>query len=189
MSTVISKSYLYTLYMAGFFIFLTTTMNFFNVNNIVNKNKKSSFQIKKSVGASNYQLLTESFFIATLQAVCVLTLAFIFLSILMQASENVRELILTQETGRLISSFSVAFFSLYIAILISHYLYLSTSVFPNKSWHNHAYSAHPISHYIYQVTLSIQIAIAGIIIYLWAGIMTQIDFMQSHMFGYEKKMS
>ncbi|CNK78240.1 darobactin export ABC transporter permease subunit [Yersinia pseudotuberculosis] len=187
MSTVISKSYLYTLYMAGFFIFLTTTMNFFNVNNIINKNKKSSFQIKKSVGASNYQLLTESFFIATLQAVCVLTLAFIFLSILMQASENVRELILTQETGRLISSFSVAFFSLYIAILISHYLYLSTSVFPNKSWHNHAYSAHPISHYIYQVTLSIQIAIAGIIIYLWAGIMTQIDFMQSHSFGYEKE--
>ncbi|PSH17628.1 hypothetical protein B7R74_16125 [Yersinia pseudotuberculosis] len=162
-------------------------MNFFNVNNIINKNKKSSFQIKKSVGASNYQLLTESFFIATLQAVCVLTLAFIFLSILMQASENVREFILTQETGRLISSFSVAFFSLYIAILISHYLYLSTSVFPNKSWHNHAYSAHPISHYIYQVTLSIQIAIAGIIIYLWAGIMTQIDFMQSHSFGYEKE--
>ncbi|EFA46115.1 conserved domain protein [Yersinia pestis KIM D27] len=44
MSTVISKSYLYTLYMAGFFIFLTTTMNFFNVNNIVNKTKKAVFR-------------------------------------------------------------------------------------------------------------------------------------------------
>ncbi|CFQ47756.1 darobactin export ABC transporter permease subunit [Yersinia similis] len=187
MSTVISKSYLYTLYIAGFFIFLTTTMNFFNVNNIINTNKKSSFQIKKSVGASNYQLLTESFFIATLQAVCVLILAFGLLAILMQASENVRELILIQKTGQLVSSFSVAFFSLYIAILISHYLYLSTTVFPNKSWHNHAYNAHPISHYIYQVTLSIQIAIAGIIIYIWAGVMTQIYFMQNHTFGYAKE--
>ncbi|WP_244880807.1 hypothetical protein, partial [Yersinia pekkanenii] len=39
-STVIATSYLYSLYAAGIFIFLTTTMNFFNVNNVINTNKK-----------------------------------------------------------------------------------------------------------------------------------------------------
>lgn len=186
-STVIEKSYLYTLYMAGLFIFVTTIMNFFNINNVINENKKSSFQIKKSIGASNYQLLTESFSIATLQTIFIFILALIFLTILMQFIDSVKMLILMQDSSVLVNYFFISLFSLYIAILISHYLYLSTTVFSNKSYHNNFYTEHPLSQYVYQGTLSIQIIIAGTIIYLWAGVMTQLDFIKNHNFGYDKE--
>jgi putative ABC transport system permease protein len=186
-STVVAKSYLYTLYAAGIFIFLTTIMNFFNVNNVININKKSSFQIKKSIGASHYQLLNESFFIAMLQTVFVLLLAIIFLMVLMQLSVDIRELILTQDIISLLTSFFFAFTSVYIAILLSHLTYLYIAVFPNQSEYCNVYNEQPLSRHIHQGTLCVQIIIAGIIVYLWAGIMTQNRFIQHHDFGYEKE--
>ncbi|CNH26557.1 Membrane protein [Yersinia intermedia] len=185
-STVIAKSYLYSLYAAGIFIFITTTMNFFNVNNVINTNKKNSFQIKKSLGASRYQLLTESLSIALLQAIFVLLLAILFLIVLIQLSIGIKELILIQGTKTLLAAFFFTLISVYTAILISHITYLYVSVFPNQSVHYNIYNQQPISRYIHQGALCIQITIAGIMVYLWAGILTQNNFMQHYDFGYKK---
>ncbi|CNK85308.1 darobactin export ABC transporter permease subunit [Yersinia aldovae] len=185
-STVIAKSYLYSLYAAGIFIFLTTTMNFFNVNNVINTNKKNSFQIKKSLGASRYQLLTESLSIAMLQTLFVLLLTILFLIILIQLSIDVKELILIQDTKTLLISFFFTLTSFYTAILLSHLIYLSVTVFPNQSCHYNIYNQQPVSRYLHQGVLCIQITTTGIMVYLWAGILTQNNFMQHHNFGYEK---
>nr|WP_232282511.1 ABC transporter permease [Yersinia enterocolitica] len=233
-STVIAKPYLYTLYAAGVFIFITTIINFFNINNVINNNKKNSFQIKKSIGASRYQLLTESFSIAMLQTFFVLLLTILFLIILIPLSLDIRDLILTQDTGILLISFLLTLIAVYTAILFAHFIYLYVAVFPEQSGHHNIYNeqpitgillisflltliavytailfAHfiylyvavfpeqsghhniyneqPISRYIHRVTLCIQTAISGIIIYLWAGMLTQNSFMQHHDFGYEKE--
>ncbi|HDL6854318.1 TPA: darobactin export ABC transporter permease subunit [Yersinia enterocolitica] len=186
-STVIAKPYLYTLYAAGVFIFITTIINFFNINNVINNNKKNSFQIKKSIGASRYQLLTESFSIAMLQTFFVLLLTILFLIILIPLSLDIRDLILTQDTGILLISFLLTLIAVYTAILFAHFIYLYVAVFPEQSGHHNIYNEQPISRYIHRVTLCIQTAISGIIIYLWAGMLTQNSFMQHHNFGYEKE--
>ncbi|WP_145520005.1 darobactin export ABC transporter permease subunit [Yersinia mollaretii] len=187
MSTVIAKSYIYTLYAAGIFIFLTTVMNFFNVNNVINSNKKSSFQIKKSVGASHAQLLIESFIIATLQTLCILVLAITLLAILLSLSMSIKALILTQGVSYLWHALLPVVTSIYVAVIASHLTYLYVVVFPNPSSHSNYYNDQPLSRYVYQGLLCVQIIIAGVIIYLWAGIMTQNSFMQRHDFGYEKE--
>ncbi|MBX9497326.1 darobactin export ABC transporter permease subunit [Yersinia enterocolitica] len=186
-STVVAKSYLYTLYAAGIFIFITTTMNFFNINNVINNNKKNSFHIKKSLGASRYQLLIESFSISMLQTFFVFLLTLLFLIVSMQLFVGIKELILIQDTEILLTSFFFALILVYTAILASHFIYLYVIVFPEQFGHHNIYNEQPISRYIHRGILCIQITIAGVIVYFWAGMLTQNSFMQHHNFGYEKE--
>ncbi|CNH84077.1 Membrane protein [Yersinia massiliensis] len=186
MSKVISKAYIYTLYAAGIFISLVTIMNFFNLNNVINSHKKSSFQIKKSIGASHIQLLVESLTIATVQLILVFVLAIIFLAALMYFSVGFKELILMTEISQIYSSFITVLAFIYLAVLLSHLIYLSTVVFPNHTSHSNTYNEQSLSRNLHQSLLCLQIIVASVIIFLWAGIMTQNDFMQHHHFGYEK---
>lgn len=187
MSMVISKSYIYALYAAGIFVFFTTIMNFFNINSVIYTNKKNSFQIKKSMGASQTQLLAESFYIATIQTIFVLLVGVITLLYLIHSSDTIKTLILEQENKvRLITFFST-FIAVYVTILLSHIIYLCVVIFPNRSSHNKTYNEQPLSRHLHQGTLCLQIIIAGVIIYLWADVITQNSFMQQHDFGYEKE--
>lgn len=186
MSSVVSSAYLNILYATGLFVFLTTTMNFFNINNVINNNKKNSFYVKKAVGASLYQLLIESFFIATLQTVFMLLLVLFILISLTQFSDNVRELILTQGSQDFLTAFSMTLAATYIAILLAHILFLFTLSLPSHIYYDSIYARQTHTQNMHRIMFCLQIIIAGIIIYLWAGIMTQIYLMQNNNFGYEK---
>ncbi|CNI91370.1 Membrane protein [Yersinia rohdei] len=187
MSTVISSAYLNILYAAGLFVFLTTTMNFFNINNVINSNKKNSFYIKKAVGASYYQLVVESFFIATLQTIFMLLFVLFILISLIQFSEDVRELILIQGDDNFLTAFSITLTATYVAILLAHLLFLLTLSPSNSTSYNSLYAQQSHTQKIHGTLFCLQIIVAGIIIYLWAGVMTQMRFMQNYDFGYEKE--
>lgn len=180
-SMVISSAYLNILYASGLFVFLTTTMNFFNINNVINTNKKNSFYVKKAVGASHYQLIIESFFIATLQTVFMLLLVLFILVSLIQLSDGVRELILTHGSQDFLTAFTITLAATYLAILLAHFLFLFTLSRPNNSY----YTQQSRSQGIQSLMFCLQLIIAGIIISLWAGITTQMRFMQNNNFGYE----
>ncbi|ATM96570.1 Membrane protein [Yersinia frederiksenii] len=180
-SIVISSAYLTILYASGLFVFLTTTMNFFNINNVINANKRNSFYVKKAVGASYYQLICESFIIATLQTAFMLVLVLFILAALIQLSDGVRELIFTHGSQDFSTAFSITLAATYIAILLAHFLFLLTLSRPYNTYNTQ--QSH--THNIYSLMFCIQLIIAGIIIYLWAGIMTQTRFMQNNNFGYE----
>lgn len=186
-STVTSPLYLNILYVSGLFVFFATTMNFFNINNVINAKKKNSFYIKKAIGASHYQLITEAFFIATLQTTLVLLLALFSLMALMQFSYSIKELIFTQGNNDFSTAFSITAAITYAAILLAHYTFLMTFILPNNSYYSGIYAQPPHSLRISNVMFCIQIIIAGIIVYLWSGIMTQMHFMQNYNFGYDKE--
>lgn len=138
------------------------------------------------MGASHAQLLTESFYIATLQTLCILISAIILLAILTSLSISIKTLILIQGISYLWYALLPVLMSIYAAVIASHLTYLYVVVFPNPSSHSNYYNDQPLSRYAYQGLLCVQIIIAGVIIYLWAGIMTQNSFIQRHDFGYEK---
>lgn len=186
-STVISVSYLNTLYASGLFVFFATMMNFFNINNVINTNKRSSFYIKKAVGASHYQLLTESFFIATLQTAFMLLLVLFILISLTQLSDSIRELMFIQGERDFLTALTITSVATYVAILLAHCIFLCAFIFPNNTYDISLYAQQPRLRYIHSIMFCIQIIIAGTIIYLWAGIMTQMRFMQNDNFGYEKE--
>ncbi|CFQ72292.1 TPA: darobactin export ABC transporter permease subunit [Yersinia enterocolitica] len=188
-STVVSSSYLNILYASGIFIIFATTMNFFNINNVINTKKRNSFYIKKTVGASNFQLITEEFFIATFQTGFVLLVALFILMSLVQFSDSARELIFTHGSYDFSTALSITTVLTYAAILLAHYLFLLTLTLPNNTYsHNIAIAAQSSqSLYMTRIMFCMQIIIAGIIIYLWAGIMTQMHFMKNYNFGYEKE--
>lgn len=182
-SIVVSSSYLNILYASGLFIFFATTMNFFNINNVINTKKRNSFYIKKAVGASNYQLITEAFFIATLQTAFVLLVALLILMSLVQYSDSVKELIFTHGNHDVSTALSTTTVLTYAAILLAHCLFLLTLTLPNNTYTVKSSQ----SRYMTRIMFCIQIIIAGVIIYLWAGIMTQVHFMKNDNFGYEKE--
>ena len=186
-STVVSSSYLNILYISGLFVFFATTMNFFNINNVINTKKRNSFYIKKAIGASHYQLITESFLIATLQTAFVLLVALFILMSLVQLSESARELLFTHGSSDFLTALSITTELTYAAILLAHYLFLLTLTLPNNAYSNSIAAQSSRSHYMARIMFCIQIIIAGIIIYLWAGIMTQMHFMKNYDFGYEKE--
>ncbi|MDR5017863.1 darobactin export ABC transporter permease subunit [Yersinia rochesterensis] len=186
-STVTSPLYLNILYVSGLFVFFTTTMNFFNINNVINAKKRNSFYIKKAIGASRYQLITEAFFIATLQTTLVLLLALFSLMALTQFSYSIKELIFTQGNNDFSTAFSITAAIIYAAILLAHYTFLMTFILPNNSYYSGIYTQPPHSLRINNIMFCIQIIITGIIIYLWSGIMTQIHFMKNYNFGYDKE--
>lgn len=182
-SIVVSSSYLNILYASGLFVFFATTMNFFNINNVINTKKRNSFYIKKAVGASNYQLITEAFFIATLQTAFVLLVALLILMSLVQYSDSVKELIFTHGNHNFSTALPITTVLTYAAILLAHSLFLLTLTLPNNTYTVKSSQ----SRYMTRIMFCIQIILAGIIIYLWAGIMTQIHFMKNDNFGYEKE--
>ncbi|EPS8494138.1 darobactin export ABC transporter permease subunit [Yersinia enterocolitica] len=186
-STVVSSSYLNILYTSGVFIFFATTMNFFNINNVINTKKRNSFYIKKAVGASNFQLITEAFFIATFQTAFVLLVALFILMSLAQFSDSARELIFTHGSDDFSTALSITTALTYAAILLAHYLFLLTLTLPNNTYSNSIAAQSSQSHYMTRIMFCMQIIIAGVIIYLWAGIMTQMHFMKNYNFGYEKE--
>ncbi|WP_174848404.1 darobactin export ABC transporter permease subunit, partial [Yersinia artesiana] len=186
-STVVSSSYLNILYASGVFVFFATTMNFFNINNVINTKKRNSFYIKKAVGASHYQLIIEAFFIATLQTAFVLLVALLILMSLVQFSDNARELIFTHGSHDFSTALSITTALTYAAILLAHYLFLLTLTLPNNTYSHSIVAQSSQSHYMARIMFCMQIIIAGIIIYLWAGIMTQMHFMKNDNFGYEKE--
>ncbi|QHB33252.1 ABC transporter permease [Yersinia canariae] len=185
-TTVVSSAYLNILYTSGLFVFFATSMNFFNINNVINAKKKNSFYIKKAVGASHRQLIIESFFVATLQTACVLLLATFILMSLVQCSDDARELILSHGRSDFLTALSMTTSLTYAAILLAHYLFLFTLTLPKNIYSSiAAQSSH--SHYMSRIIFCIQIIIASIIIYLWAGVITQINFIKNHSFGYDKE--
>ncbi len=165
-------------------------MNFFNINNVINAKKRNSFYIKKAIGASRYQLITEAFFIATLQTALVLLLALFSLMALTQFSYSIKELIFiqgNQGNNDFLTAFSITAAITYAAILLAHYTFLMTVILPNNSYYSGIYTQSPHSLRISNIMFCIQIIIAGIIVYLWSGIMTQMNFMQNYNFGYDKE--
>ncbi|WP_193588340.1 ABC transporter permease [Yersinia hibernica] len=183
-SSVISTTHLIFLYTSGLFVFLTTAMNFFSINSLINKNKRNSFYVKKAVGASQYQLLRESFFIATLQTAFMLLLVLFILTSLIQLSDSAREIILIQGSRDLLTAFSITLSATYITILLAHTLFLVTLTRPKNTYYSDMYTQQPRMR---NLIFLLQVIVVGTIIYLWAGIMTQLHFMQNNNFGYEKK--
>lgn len=159
-------------------------MNFFSINSLINKNKRNSFYVKKAVGASQYQLLRESFFIATLQTAFMLLLVLFILTSLIQLSDSAREIILIQGSRDLLTAFSITLSATYITILLAHTLFLVTLTRPKNTYYSDMYTQQPRMR---NLIFLLQVIVVGTIIYLWAGIMTQLHFMQNNNFGYEKK--
>ncbi|WP_425471820.1 hypothetical protein [Yersinia hibernica] len=156
-SSVISTTHLIFLYTSGLFVFLTTTMNFFSINSLINKNKKNSFYVKKAVGASQYQLLRESFFIATLQTVFMLLLVLFTLTSLIQLSDSAREIILLQGSRDLLTAFSITLSATYITILLTHTLFLVTLTRPKNTYYSDMYTQQPcMQNLIFYYKLSLQ---------------------------------
>lgn len=108
---------------------------------------------------------------------------------LVQFSDSARELIFTHGSYDFSTALSITTVLTYAAILLAHYLFLLTLTLPNNTYsHNIAIAAQSSqSLYMTRIMFCMQIIIAGIIIYLWAGIMTQMHFMKNYNFGYEKE--
>ncbi|XBS70257.1 FtsX-like permease family protein [Acerihabitans sp. KWT182] len=93
LASVQSKALLHTLYGAAIFVLLTTLVNFTNINGIVNAAKRNSLHIKRSVGASDKQILLEYYRVMVPQFLCILFFALLMLTAAALFSRQIQELL------------------------------------------------------------------------------------------------
>ncbi|WP_413735644.1 darobactin export ABC transporter permease subunit [Sodalis sp. RH21] len=186
-ASVISKPLLHTLYGAALFVLLTTVVNFFNVNGIVNSAKKNSLRVKRSLGASNGQLLAEASSIIIPQFLSICALALLMLWGVAAVPGYPGTLLLGQDGGVVAAVFLGVALVIGCAVAASHLACLYWLVLSPRAGRAHNRHETTTAYYINRFTLVMQLLISGIMVYLWAGVMTQSHFIMDTDFGYRKK--
>ena len=185
-ATTRAKSLLYILYIAALFVLLSTTINFFNINGILNTARLPILHIKRSVGASNTQLLSELLSLLLPQFLITVTLAGFFLWGLAQLSPDINNLFAHQSVIPILGIFTgVALFTGLI-MLSSHFLNLSLFIYGKQTSHSLSRYQHRQTDYNNRIMMVVQLMVTGITVYLWAGVMTQNYTAENTDFGYQK---
>lgn len=185
-ATTREKSLLYILYAAALFVLLSTTINFFIINGILNAARLPSLHIKRSVGASNTQLLTETLSLLLPQFLITVVLAVFFLWGLAQLSPDINKLFACQSVIQILGIFTgVALFN-GLLMLCAHLLNLSLFIYGKQTSHSLSrYQSRQID-YRNRIMMMIQLVVTGITVYLWAGVMMQNHITKNTDFGYQK---
>ncbi|MCW2477309.1 darobactin export ABC transporter permease subunit [Candidatus Symbiopectobacterium sp. NZEC151] len=180
------KSLLHTLYTAALFVLFTTVANFFNINGILNAAKRPSLHIKRSLGASGAQILTESLSVFLPQFLTTVALATLLLGALLPLSVDVSELLLHQPMTRMLTVFFGVALFIGVMMLLSHLLSLCFFLFGNPASQTpNRYETLSI-YYLNRMMLVVQLLVAGTTVYLWAGVMTQQHKALHAEVGYQK---
>ncbi len=184
--TTRARSLLYILYTATLFVLLSTVANFFNINGILNAARRPAQSVKLSLGASNIQILAESLSVFLPQFLATVSLAILFLCILFPLSSDISELLTHQSLTRLITVFTGVTFLTGLIMLLSHLLSLSLFIFSKQTSRATRRNENIRTYYLNRIILVVQLMIAGITLYLSAGMMTQ-NYTAMHTdLGYQK---
>lgn len=184
--TTTSQSLLYMLYTAALFILFSTVANFFNINGILNTSKRPSQHIKRSLGASNTQLLAESLSTLLPQFLITVALAIFLLCILTPLSSDINSLLAHQPLSRTITVFSTVALFIGLVMLFSHLLSLSLLIFSKPASDTLNRYTNRRLYDLNRIMMVVQLIVAGITVYLWAGVMTQNHTISHADFGYQK---
>lgn len=180
------QSLLYILYTATLFVLLSTAANFFNINGILNAARRPAQSVKRSLGASNIQILTESLSVFLPQFLATVLLAIFFLCILFPLSSDISELLTHQSLTRLVAVFSAVALLTGLIMLLSHLLSLSLFIFSKQSSHTTNRYENISTYYLNRIIMMLQLLVTGMTLYLYAGMMTQ-NYTAMHTdFGYQK---
>lgn len=180
------KSLLHTLYTAALFVLFTSVANFFNINGILNAAKQPSLHIKRSIGASGTQILTESLSVFLLQFLTTVALATLLLCALFPLSADVSELLIRQPMTRILTVFFGVTLLIGLMMLLSHLLSLSFFLFGNPASRAPNRYGRLSIYYLNRMMMVVQLLVAGITVYLWAGVMTQNHTAMHAEVGYQK---
>ena len=186
LATTRAKSLLYILYIAALFVLLSTTINFFNINGILNAARLPSLHIKRSVGASNAQLLNESLSLLLPQLLITVTLAGFFLWGLVPLSPEINNLFAHQSVIQILGIFTCVALFTGLIMLSSHFLNLSLFIYGKQTSHSLSRYQNRQTDYNNRIMMVIQLVVTGITVYLWAGVMTQNYTAENTDFGYQK---
>lgn len=180
------KSLLHTLYTAALFVLFTTVANFFNLNGILNAAKRPSLHIKRSLGASDTQILAESLSVFLPQFLTTVALATLLLCALLPLSADVSELLLRQPMTRLLTVFSGVTLFIGLMMLLSHLLSLCFFLFGNPTSQTPNRYEKQRVYYLNRMMIVVQLLFAGTTVYLWAGVVTQHRSAVHAEVGYQK---
>lgn len=180
------KSLLHTLYTAALFVLFTTVANFFNINGILNAAKRPSLHIKRSIGASNAQILAESLSVFLPQFLTTLALASILLFAMLPLSSDVRELLMHQPMARILTVFFGVALFIGLMMLLSHIVSLSFFLFGNAASQTPNRYERLSIYYLNRMMMVVQLLVASTTVYLWAGVMTQSHTATHADVGYQK---
>lgn len=186
LATTRAKSLLYILYIAALFVLFSTIVNFFNINGIFNAARLPSLHIKRSIGASNSQLLTESLSLLLPQFLITVILAGFFLCGLVPLSPDINNLFAHLSVTQILLIFTgIALFT-GLLMLSSHLLSLSLLISRKQASHSLSRYENKQNDYINRIMMVIQFVVTGITVYLWAGVVTQNYITANTDFGYQK---
>ncbi|NDL61561.1 darobactin export ABC transporter permease subunit [Acerihabitans arboris] len=183
----IAKPLLHTLYGAAFFVLLTTAVNFFNVNAVVNAAKRRTLHTKRSLGASDKQLVAEAMAVIVPQFAAICALALLILIGFSAVSPYVLALISHHGAVLPVALFLATMLLIGCVVLASHLLYLYLFVLSagaGRAQNRHDTTA---AYYLNRLTLVTQLLISGVMVYIWAGATAQNHYVMDADFGYHKK--
>lgn len=187
MAKNVSGQLLNTLYAAALFVLLTTAINFFNVNAIINAGKRRTLHIKRALGACNRQLAVESLAVIAPQFTVIVGLALIIVLSLWACCDQVRLLTLSHSPLVLSALFLGVALILGMVVFTSHLLYLAFFVISAGAGRAQQRHETATAYYLNRITLVVQLFISGIMVYTWAGASVQNHYVMDADFGYHKK--
>ena len=181
-----ARSLLYMLYAAAGFVLFSTLVNFFAINGVLNTARRPAQQIKRSLGASNSQILVESLSLFFAPFLAAILLAIIFIYLLLQVSPEVSTLLTHQSAMRLLILFSGVVLFVGGMLLTASLLSLSLFIFGRQALHRPGRYQNQWGEIISRMILLLQLVVAGTAVYLWAGVMTQNHALTQADFGYQR---
>lgn len=188
LSKGIAKPLLHTLYGAAFFVLLTTAVNYFNVNAVVNAAKRRALHIKRALGASDKQLLAEAATVIAPQFAVIFALALLVLCGLCAVSAHVMALVSHHGPMLLTAVSLVVMLVIGCVVMASHLLYhcfFALSADQEGADNRHDTMA---AYYLNRLTLMTQLLISGAMVYVWAGAAAQHRYAMDADFGYQKNL-
>ncbi|WP_413728935.1 darobactin export ABC transporter permease subunit [Sodalis sp. RH22] len=187
MAATIAKPLLHALYAAALFVLLTTAVNYFNVNAIINAAKRRSLNIKRALGASDKQLAAESVAVIVPQFAVICALALLILFGTSAMSPYVLALISHHSAALLAALFLAVLLLIGCVVIAAHVLYFCcfvVSAGAGRANHRHETTA---AYYLNRLTLVTQLLISGVLVYSWAGTAAQNRYVMQADFGYRQK--
>lgn len=166
-----SRRLLSVLYGGAGWVLLTTVVSFLNVNAIIQAAKRPGLLIKRSLGATDRQLVAESAADVFLQYVSACILAMVVLMVLSTIPGDVAAL-LVKHTGGFLATLFLAVMLLTGGVVLScqafllYFMLLTAGGKPSRL-------ATLIARYLNRIGLVMPLCLGGIIAFTWAGMTAQ----------------